>query len=141
MQPITTEKQRAQKRAQHRRRYQRNREKVLAKLRTPEELEKARKRAQRHRDKNPYLYRDYKVALQEAEAGRRKTNYCEVCGRTDLKIHFDHCHQRNIFRAWLCSNCNTVIGLVREDPNCLRQLIAYLERTKDLVSRQLELPV
>lgn len=138
---ITTKKQRAQKRAQHRRWYQKNRKKILEKAKTPEERAKNRERARRLRQRRPSVYQDYKVALQEAEAGRPKTDYCEICGRTDLRIHFDHCHQRNIFRGWLCSNCNTVLGLVREDANCLRQLIAYLERTKDLVSRQLELPV
>lgn len=80
-----------------------------------------------------------RIARQEAEARRPKPECCDVCGAID-DIHFDHCHQRGIFRGWLCHACNTVLGLLNDDPNRLRMLTAYLERTKDLVSPQLTLP-
>jgi len=80
------------------------------------------------------------LAQREADAGRRKPDHCEVCG-DKANVHFDHCHQRDVFRGWLCNNCNCALGFVKDDPNRLRMLIAYLERTKDLIAPQLELPV
>lgn len=80
-----------------------------------------------------------RIAQQEAAAGRPKPEHCEVCGDTE-NIHFDHCHQRGVFRGWLCHHCNTVLGLIKEDPNRLRMLAAYLERTANIIPPQLTLP-
>lgn len=79
---------------------------------------------------------------QEDKAGRVRPELCEICGRKPNKraLNFDHCHQRGVFRGWICDNCNRALGLVHDDANHLRKLIAYLERTKDLVSPQLSLP-
>jgi hypothetical protein len=79
-------------------------------------------------------------ARQEAKAGRPRPTCCEVCGNDKARIVFDHCHQRGIFRGWLCSHCNVILGHAKDDPNRLRKLIAYLERTKILISPQLTLP-
>jgi hypothetical protein len=77
----------------------------------------------------------------EALAGRPKPERCEACGNTGNSkgIVFDHCHNRHHFRGWLCSNCNVALGLLKDDPNRLRQLLAYLERTRDSTSPQLTL--
>lgn len=128
--PLTTEELRARQREWSRR--------YNAK---PEAKAKARDRARRYRQQNPNLYRNYKVALQEAEAGRPKTDYCEICGNTEQRIMFDHCHQRGVFRGWICINCNSILGYANDDPDHLRKVIAYIERTKDLSARQLVLPV
>lgn len=80
-----------------------------------------------------------KRAALEAEALRSKPDVCDVCGGTN-RISFDHCHQRGIFRGWLCHPCNCVLGYANDDPNRLRQLIAYLERTKGVIPPQLVLP-
>lgn len=96
--------------------------------------------ARKNRDRIKAAARKRGVRRREIEAGRLKPSLCEVCGESG-KINFDHCHQRGIFRGWLCSNCNKALGFAKDDPNRLRQLIAYLERTKNYVSPQLELPV
>jgi len=80
-----------------------------------------------------------KLKRKEREAGRRKPDRCEVCGDTGT-ISFDHCHQRGIFRGWLCNPCNTVLGFVQDDPNRLLKLAAYLQRTAKLVPPQFTLP-
>ena len=56
---------------------------------------------------------------------------CEVCkalGSSFKKgLQFDHCHKTGEFRGWLCSNCNTSLGLVKEDVKRLEALIKYLQ--------------
>ncbi len=57
---------------------------------------------------------------------------CAICGKhqTEFKkiLHIDHCHETNKFRGLLCSNCNTAIGLLKDDIENLRCAILYLNR-------------
>lgn len=56
---------------------------------------------------------------------------CECCGgRTRHELHVDHCHQSNRFRGWLCSKCNTGIGLLGDNILGLMRAIKYLRRKK-----------
>jgi hypothetical protein len=71
--------------------------------------------------------RKHKLKKLETVAGRKKPTKCEVCGNSENKIHFDHCHQNGAFRGWICFHCNAALGHVRDDPNRLRKLLAYLE--------------
>ena len=61
---------------------------------------------------------------------------CPICGTTKDKglpnpRHrgwvIDHCHTTEKFRAWLCSNCNTGIGLLKDNPKLVRKAAEYLE--------------
>lgn len=148
----------------NRQRYRDNRETILAKRREalqsdPEARQKKRENERRWRKENretrramgkkSYLKnrsgilarrRNRKIASLEAEALRPKPECCEVCGGSN-RISFDHCHKRDVFRGWLCHPCNVILGMADDDPNRLRKLIAYLERTKDLIPPQMTLPL
>lgn len=39
----------------------------------------------------------------------------------------DHCHATGCIRGLLCSNCNTALGLLKEDATRINALMAYLE--------------
>jgi hypothetical protein len=110
---------------------------------TAEQLVKRRAAMKRWWAKNRDTYNTKKQAerraLNEGTAQRPKPSQCEVCGNDKRRILFDHCHQRGVFRGWLCTHCNIILGHVNDDPNHLRKLIAYLERTKDLVPKQMSL--
>jgi len=134
---LTTEEKKARKRAWH----QRNKARIAAKNRTPESREKQRLRARQWHKDHPGANTEYHQRRREAAAGRPRPGFCEICGTPKKKLHFDHCHQRGVFRGWICFSCNSVLGHVNDDPDRLRKLIAYLERTKTLISPQLELPV
>jgi|SRR5215472_7333095 len=124
--PATRERERAKARA----RYWANRERRLAAVHAYQAKNRTRlSRLRWLRQKSS------RVAL----AGRPRPELCEVCGRAG-GIAFDHCHQRNIFRGWLCRACNLILGYANDDPNILRKLTAYLERTAKLVPPQLTLP-
>lgn len=71
---------------------------------------------------------------REKIAGRPCPSSCEVCGSTESRnknlkhrMHFDHDHESNKFRGWLCGNCNKILGLSKDNPEHLRLLIKYLE--------------
>lgn len=66
-------------------------------------------------------------AKKEAVAQRPIPEVCDVCGGNRIRIVFDHCHDSGKFRGWICSPCNTVLGLMNDDPAILRKLADYLE--------------
>ncbi len=64
-------------------------------------------------------------------APRPKPELCEVCeqkGKGRNGIVYDHDHKTGKFRGWLCSNCNTALGLAKENTQTLRALIRYLNQ-------------
>lgn len=62
-------------------------------------------------------------------APRPRPELCEICGMRGKKrngIVVDHNHETHKFRGWLCSNCNTALGLVNENTKTLQSMIDYL---------------
>lgn len=57
---------------------------------------------------------------------------CEACGNQNAgkSLHLDHCHETGVFRGWLCSRCNTGLGLIGDSIAAVMQVLAYLERVK-----------
>ena len=50
---------------------------------------------------------------------------CAVC-RKRKKLVLDHCHRTGKIRGLLCSNCNTALGLVKENLEIVEGLRTYL---------------
>lgn len=78
-------------------------------------------------------------------APRPRPERCEACNEFGKKrngITLDHNHKTKKFRGWLCSNCNTALGLVKENPEILKALIKYLEINKksSLIDSNAEMP-
>lgn len=46
----------------------------------------------------------------------------------DLLGCLDHCHDSGVIRGWLCANCNSAMGMLRDDPRIARNAAEYLER-------------
>jgi hypothetical protein len=61
---------------------------------------------------------------------RPKPDSCEACGRTNIKICWDHDHLLRNFRGWLCSDCNTALGFVADSVDRLNKLAEYLEKSR-----------
>lgn len=51
--------------------------------------------------------------------------HCAICKSTK-RLHIDHCHNTNKFRALLCSKCNTGLGMFDENIDKLFKAILYL---------------
>ena len=54
---------------------------------------------------------------------------CEMCGATE-KIVFDHDHNTNEFRGWLCDPCNRSLGVLGDNVESLLKYINYLQKTE-----------
>jgi hypothetical protein len=52
---------------------------------------------------------------------------CGLCGDKPEKLVTDHCHENGHVRRLLCRDCNTGLGMFRDDPERLKRAIAYLE--------------
>ena len=62
---------------------------------------------------------------------RPEPAHCEACARpstASYPLRADHCHLSNVFRGWLCNNCNVGLGLIGDDIRGLVLLVRYLER-------------
>ncbi len=66
----------------------------------------------------------YGLTLEEF---RSMPKCCEVCGSEDL-LCIDHDEKTKEVRGILCSQCNTALGLLKEDPGRIRLLALYIEK-------------
>ena len=75
---------------------------------------------------------------KEKLAGRKKPERCEICGAfgSDFKkgLCFDHNHETNEFRGWICMRCNFAIGLAKDSSQLLRKMA---ENRKDSLREKL----
>ncbi|WUO43898.1 endonuclease VII domain-containing protein [Streptomyces sp. NBC_00285] len=62
--------------------------------------------------------RDEMVAVQRG--------LCAIC-LTAPAVHVDHCHKTGRVRGVLCFNCNSGLGLLRDDPEAMYRAADYLE--------------
>lgn len=76
--------------------------------------------------------RDYGLSREEVRRLRRITT-CEICGN-DQATHIDHDHETGKVRGKLCSNCNSGIGMLKDNPDLLLAAVTYLLRNKDVLS-------
>ena len=53
---------------------------------------------------------------------------CELCGRKDQQLLFDHCHDTLSHRGWLCNSCNKGIGLLGDTVESIEKVLIYLKR-------------
>ena len=64
---------------------------------------------------------DYEV-LFDGQGG-----LCKICGQTSSRLLVvDHDHATGKIRGLLCSNCNSGIGLLKDDIKVLANAISYL---------------
>lgn len=63
---------------------------------------------------------------------------CEICGRADKPLVYDHCHKSTFYRGMLCDGCNLGLGGFRDDVESLHRAIEYLHRTDPSLLPQAE---
>jgi hypothetical protein len=74
--------------------------------------------------------RDYKRAYRAGKRAMMK-DHCEICGTKASKgrrkvLHWDHDHHTGRFRGTLCNDCNTAIGLLKDDPQLCRSAVGVV---------------
>jgi dCMP deaminase len=88
----------------------------------------------RIRQKSNLIKRTYGITLDEYNTLlKRQNGVCAICKRlppTGFKrrLSVDHDHATNRVRGLLCDNCNSGIGLLKDDPKLLRIAMSYLRR-------------
>ena len=137
--PELLEKKRRQQRDGQRQRMKDPAKKAAQLARTREWNEKNRRRKRELAFKHKYGIELVEYERRHAE----QEGLCAICrrpetitdprlegiGRGTRRLAVDHDHATGEVRGLLCYNCNTALGLFRDDPEALRAAIAYLEIT------------
>jgi hypothetical protein len=68
------------------------------------------------------------------EMSKKQGDVCKICGRPNSGnkgkyLHIDHNHVTGKVRGMLCNNCNTMLGMAKDDQFVLHNAIAYLQET------------
>jgi hypothetical protein len=65
-----------------------------------------------------------------------QNNKCAICGNPSNSSRYglvvDHDHITGEIRSLLCNNCNTGIGLLKEDPVILQKAVEYINKHNNL---------
>ena len=66
-----------------------------------------------------------------------KAGKCQVCKVYTTKWVLDHCHTDMTFRGYICTSCNSGIGLLHDYPVILERALTYLRKNnnRSFVSR------
>lgn len=78
------------------------------------------------------LKKNYDISLEDYdEMLASQHNGCAICGRTPeenaRRLCVDHDHETGQLRGLLCAQCNSALGMIGDDIELARRLVAYLE--------------
>lgn len=77
--------------------------------------------------RNSRLKTKYGITQQDYEnMYEKQQGCCYICGDKRDKLVIDHNHETGKVRKLLCSSCNNVVGLCKEDISILLKTIEYL---------------
>lgn len=126
-------------RAQKRKWYENNRERIQAKNKaiSPQRVEANRKYYKKHPEKlvARWLNCTYRMTMDEYRAmSARQNGRCAICQLPEAetrqrKFHIDHCHATGAIRGLLCEHCNRMLGLAKDRQSVLIAGAAYLKKT------------
>ncbi len=78
------------------------------------------------------LTKEYGITLEEFETMLAlQENCCAICGKRfgrGRQANVDHCHRSHQLRGIICNQCNTGLGLFKDDLRLLRQAQHYLSQ-------------
>lgn len=110
-----------------------NRERVKRwRKQNPEKrAEQVRKEGKQPYTKNKCLKATYGITLDEYNSMfSEQGGCCKICklhqSEFSRALAVDHCHRTGKIRGLLCSNCNTVLGMAKDDIEILKTAINYL---------------
>jgi len=106
--------------------------------------DQARDSARRHpRTRLRQVLRKYGMTLEDYDRMvAEQDGKCAICGReggadnTKKRLAVDHCHETNLVRGLLCTNCNQGIGNFKDDSEVIKMAVAYLRLFQEEASQQ-----
>jgi len=93
-------------------------------------------------ERDRQLYANYGISLDEYNAlSHAQDDVCAICKQPERNrrgckkrtenivpmLHVDHDHVTGKIRGLLCGECNTALGMLREDPKRIKALLKYLK--------------
>ncbi len=87
-----------------------------------------------------YVAKRFGITLAEYDERKAAVTKCGICGTREPGKRgwmLDHCHSSGDVREFLCSNCNTGIGLFKDDPDRLLAAATYLMRHQKMLEKLL----
>ena len=78
------------------------------------------------------LIRDMLKISDEQYEGLMVNTHCNICHKELERKCIDHCHETKKIRGVLCHNCNTALGLFKDNVKVMQNAIQYLEQSKQL---------
>jgi hypothetical protein len=91
-----------------------------------EETKEKRQRRQENNSKN-HLLRKYGLTTEEFSGMiLEQNNKCKICECELEDPQVDHNHATGKVRALLCRPCNLSLGLLKENPHILRNMVNYI---------------
>jgi hypothetical protein len=85
----------------------------------------------KQRSRNTEYRRKYGINLEQYdEMLKSQQGVCAICNKscdTGMNLAVDHCHETNKVRGLLCKNCNTAIGLLKENVENMNKAINYIK--------------
>lgn len=96
-------------------------------------------RASRIKKHAHHIYTKYGLTYKQFEEMMQAQQHrCSICTTPittnptpfswQRRCVVDHCHTTGRVRGLLCNQCNTAIGLLKEDPSALTRAVEYLSR-------------
>lgn len=79
------------------------------------------------KQKDTYLRSKYGITIEDYEQmSENQINKCLIC-KNEYPLVVDHCHTSEKVRGLLCSECNSGLGLFKENPDYLLGAIEYIK--------------
>jgi|DEB0MinimDraft_6_1074348.scaffolds.fasta_scaffold92430_2 hypothetical protein len=96
-------------------------------------IEKRRERKNNNKCSTPEWHREYKLKTKYGLTTEdfssmilEQNSCCKICNQHMDNPQVDHCHTTGKVRGLLCRACNTSLGLLKENPETLRNMISYI---------------
>lgn len=62
---------------------------------------------------------------KQQNALKKRFGICPICQK-DKQVVYDHDHKTGLFRNWICSNCNLMLGHSFDNTETLERAVNYL---------------
>lgn len=80
-------------------------------------------------EKRRVLYKKYGLTLEDFQTMRMlQLNKCLICEDDEKELVVDHDHKTGKVRGLLCRQCNSALGLFKEDLQTLEKAISYVSK-------------
>jgi len=91
---------------------------------------KVNKKKLQKKDHSRKRFRRYGIDQIIYERMLKEQNHkCAICGGVNVSgrsLSIDHCHETGKVRGLLCSLCNTLLGVAKDNVRILRRAMEYL---------------